>query len=440
MDEEVKKQIAVFRFGVIADLVTARKYSRGELARLLREKSERSWQIPGSDRTRIAQDTIRYWIRLYRRGGGKLEALYPRDREDEGKSRSLGEESALALLKLREELPEAPVPQLIVELRRRKIVGPQQPLSPSTIYRFLHRNGLMYPKDPPAVDRRKFEAEGPNDLWQADALHGPSVLIDGRRRKTYLIAFIDDHSRLIPHGQFYLSEGVEAYLDCLRQAILKRGLPRRLYVDNGAALRSKHLEAVCASLGIALLHSRAYEPAGRGKIERYFLTVRICFLTSCPMDDLPALNRAYGSWLEEGYHNRVHSSTGETPLSRFAKGLECIRPAPRDLEEHFRNTARRRVERDRTVVFQNRLYDAPLSLIGKRVTLLYHEQDLNRIEVQYEGKSFGYLIPTDLSVNSRIRRERPLREQKEPDPGPAPKPPVSTGKLPLSPAKEVRDE
>jgi transposase len=219
MDEEIKKQIAVFRFGVIADLVIGREHSRGELARLVREKSERRWDIPGSSRTHISKGTIRHWIRLYRRGGCKLSALTPQDREDEGRSRTLDAECAAALVKLRGELPEAPVPRLIEELHRRRIVGPQ--ISASAVYRFLHRRGLMYPKDSPAVDRRRFEAEGPNDLWQADALHGPDVTIAGRKRKCYLIAFIDDHSRIIPHGQFYLTEGIDAYLDCLRQALLK---------------------------------------------------------------------------------------------------------------------------------------------------------------------------------------------------------------------------
>jgi transposase InsO family protein len=433
MDEDTKKQIGVFRFGVIADLVTPRQLDRGEWARLIREKSERRWEIPGTNRTRISRSTIGHWIRLYRRGGCKLEALYPQDRGDEGLTRSLDSETAEALIKLRGELPRAPIPRLIEELRRRRIVGPQEPLYPSAVYRFLHRQGLMHPQGPPAVDRRRFEACGPNELWQADALHGPMVTQEGRRRKTYLIAFIDDHSRLIPHGQFYFSEGVESYLDCLRQALLKRGLPRRIYVDNGSALRSHHLEQVCASLGIALIHSRVREPAGRGKIERVFRTVRGNFLSAFQGEGLAALNQAFSHWVDTGYHIRTHSSTGETPMERFSKGLECIRPTPRDLEDHFRKAARRRVERDRAVVFQNRLYEAPVSLIGKRVSLLYHDHDPDRIEICYEGRSYGFLIPTDLVVNTRVRRDRPQESHPHrKDPKPPEPPPITGGRLPLT--------
>jgi transposase InsO family protein len=439
MDEELKKQVAVFRFGVIADFVTPRQLDRGETERLMGEKSARRYEIPGTDRTRISKSTISHWIRLYRRGGCKLEALYPKDREDGGLTRALDSETAESLIKLRGELPRAPIPRLIEELRRRRIVGPAEPLSPSAVYRFLHRQDLMHPGAPPAADRRRFEAESPNELWQGDALHGPMVTVDDRQRKTYLIAFIDDMSRLIPHGQFYLSEGVASYLDCLRQALLKRGLPRRIYVDNGSALRSKHLEQVCASLGIALIHSRVREPAGRGKVERLFRTVRGNFLAAFRGEDLAALNQGFSNWVDTWYHSRIHGSTGQSPIGRFSAGLECIRTAPRDLEEHFRKVARRRVERDRAVVFENRLYEAPVSLIGKRVSLLYHDHDPYRIEICYEGRSYGFLIPTDLVVNTRVRRDRPHeRHPKREDPPPhqPPQPPITGGKLPLNPPQE----
>jgi transposase InsO family protein len=122
----------------------------------------------------------------------------------------------------------------------------------------------MIPVEKSPRDRRKFEAELPNDLWQSDVMHGPMVDVDGRMRKSYLIAFIDDHSRLVPYGGFYLSEGLPSYLDALKWALLKRGLCRKLYVDNGPAFRSKHLEYICACLGIALIHSKPYTPQGRG--------------------------------------------------------------------------------------------------------------------------------------------------------------------------------
>ena len=129
-------------------------------------------------------------------------------------------------------------------------------------------------------------------------------------RKSYLIAFIDDHSRLLPQAEFYLNERLVSWLDAFRKALLTRGLPRRLYVDNGSAFRTKHLERICASLGMALIHTPPYTPQGRGKIERFFRSVRSRFLSICPDNlTLDEINRMFAEWVANNYHTRLHSST-----------------------------------------------------------------------------------------------------------------------------------
>jgi transposase len=218
MDEEQKKQIAVFRFGVIADFVTGARMARGDKRRLIAEKSARRWRIPFSDRTRIGASTIRDWIARYEAGGLRLEALYPRQRSDNGRMRRIDDETAANLLCLRQQMPSATVGRLIETLNQRFLVSAGTHLAPTTVWRFLNRHGLMPSAKAPAVDRRKFEAELPNDIWQSDVMHGPKVMVEGRRRKAYLIAFIDDHSRLIPHAAFYLSENLAAFLSALQQA------------------------------------------------------------------------------------------------------------------------------------------------------------------------------------------------------------------------------
>jgi len=256
------------------------------------------------------------------------------------------------------------------------------------------------------VDRRKFEAELPNDLWQSDVMHGPRVDVNGKMRKSYLIAVIDDHSRLIVHGQFYLSEALVSYLDAFENALAKRGLPRKLYVDNGAAFRSRHLEYISASLAIALIHSKPYQPQGRGKIERFFRTVRGQFLSDFKGQTLNELNDAFESWLSNIYHQRKHSSTKQTPLGRFAANLQCLRAAPDNLHDYFRKVARRKVNKDRSITLNGRLYEAPVALITKRVELLYHDSQPEQIEVKYQNKSFGNLVPVKLNVNCRIKRDK----------------------------------
>jgi transposase InsO family protein len=289
-------------------------------------------------------------------------------------------------------------------MERRKLVMPGAVLTPATVYRFLHREGLLEREAKAPVDRRKFEAELPNDIWQADSMHGPMVTVGDRKRKTYLFAFIDDMSRLIPHAQFYTTERLDSFLDALRFALLKRGLPRKLYVDNGPAFKSTLLAEITASLGIALIHSKPYKPEGRGKVERVFRTIQAQFLSGFKGDSLDDLNQAMDCWLRDVYHQRPHGATGEPPLKRFAASMECIRPAPGDLEDYFRKRARRKAAKDRTVSLNGRLFEAPVPLIGKQLTLLYHDHDPARVEILLEGRSHGFLTPLDLHVNCRVRR------------------------------------
>jgi transposase InsO family protein len=163
-------------------------------------------------------------------------------------------------------------------------------LAPSTVHRLLSRAGLMRKaKDAPTgKDHRRFTFEKAGDLWMSDVMHGPSVLADGRKRKTYLIAFIDDATRVVPYAAFALAENTAAYLPVLKEAVLRRGAPRRLFVDNGAAFRSHQLALACAKLGVTLIHARAYHPEAKGKMERWFRTVRMQLLPLLQPGDLAA--------------------------------------------------------------------------------------------------------------------------------------------------------
>jgi putative transposase len=416
MDLEQKKSIALFRFGVIADLVARTDLEHGEREQLIRELSRRQWQIPFSSKSSISRSTIRGWLRRYRDSGERLESLFPRDREDEGRSRSIDPETELALVNLRRELKAASLPVLMRVARQRKMLPAGFSASLASIYRMFKRHGLDRERVTPQ-DRRRFESEFPNDLWQADCMHGPKVVVEGKLRKSYLFACIDDHSRLIPCARFYLRETVESFQDCLLVALEKRGLPRKLYVDNGPAFRSQRLGYACASLGIALLFATPYSPEGKGKIERWFKTLQTQLLPLLPDScTLEELNRQLEHWIEEEYHQRVHTSTAQKPLQRYLSHLELLRPAPQDLRDHFRLPVRRKVDKDRSVSLDGRSYEAPLGLIGQTITLLVHPEDRSRIEVVHEGRSWGFLVPLNLQVNSRIRRISGRQTELDPSP------------------------
>lgn len=397
MSDKQKKEIAVFRFGVICEFVTGVQLDYGEKAHLLKQKCARKWMIPHSNRTRLSRSTILGWIRQY---NGNIESLYPKGRSDKGNARIIDDGTASLIIKLRIDKPNVTVGTLIKSLQ--KITCEKH--SYASVYRFLKHRGLMNSSHP--EDRRKFEAQNPNDLWQSDVMHGPKVLYQDKMRKTYLIAIIDDHSRLITAAGFYLSENLRTYLKVLEQAFLSRGLPRKLYVDNGPAFRSHHLKYVAASLSIALIHARPYMPQGKGKIERWFRTVRLSFLQEFTGKTLEDLNQAFDRWLNDTYHQKKHSATGQTPFKRFTSAMECIRVAPSDLKDHFRKTARRKVAKDRTITLNGTMFEAPVALIGRHVDVKYHEDTPQKAEVIYKNRSYGFLTLVDLSVNCRVKRHR----------------------------------
>jgi hypothetical protein len=177
-------------------------------------------------------------------------------------------------------------------------------------------------------------------------------------------------------------------------------------VDNGAAFRSRHFEATAALLGIVLIHSRPYKPQGKGKIERWFKTVRSSFLPDYQAGSIEQLNDDIHFWIDQHYHQKIHSATGQTPFARFAAHSECLRCAPADLHDHFRKTVRRRVNKDRSITIDGRLFEAPVGLIGKQVELRYHQEDPDTVEIFDSQQSRGFVRPVDVHVNCRVKRDK----------------------------------
>jgi putative transposase len=340
-DAEYRKALALFRYGLIAEFVHLPAGSRGLYTRL-REKARHEHTIPGSTRTRVAAETLRHWLSEYRRGG--FDALLPKGRSDRGRPRALPQAVADALLTLKDEQPGLSIPQLIRAALDSGAAPADLHIPPSTVHRLLSRAGLMHKQSPEqnAQDRRRFAFAHAGELWMSDVMHGPSVALPGRgRRKCYLIAFLDDATRVVPYCAFTLSENTAAFLPVFKQALMRRGIPQRLYVDNGANFRSQHLALVCAKLGIALIHARPYQPQGKGKMERWFRTARsqlVNRLSSADTESLQALNRRLWAWVEGEYHQAPHRGLEEqTPLDRWAMSADQVRlPGPHiDLDSLF---------------------------------------------------------------------------------------------------------
>lgn len=426
-DSKHRHTVALFRYGLIAEL---HHIKPGDgLYEKLREKALAQHIIPGSTRTRVAAETLRTWLKRYRAGG--FDALMPKPRADRNRPRAIPAAVAEALLELKEQHCALSVPGLIAHARDLGQVPQDLPLARATVHRLLSRAGLLRqdPDAPNANDRRRFAFEHPGQLWMSDVMHGPSVAVAGKgRRKCYLIAFIDDATRVLPYAAFALSESTQAFLTVFKQALLRRGIPARLYVDNGSAFRSHHLALICAKLGIALIHARPYQPQGKGKMERWFRTCRAQFLAHLQPDDtasLDVLNRRLRAYVEGEYHRAPHRGLeGDTPLERWTRGAESVRfPEPGlDLDDLFLFDAQRRVQRDRTVSLHGVVYEVDAALVGEKVTLRYDPAAPpgRPVQVVHLGQPVHLAKPLDAYANCFVRRHRPSSNLQSDTPAPEP--------------------
>lgn len=220
------------------------------------------------------------------------------------------------------------------------------------------------------TNRKHFSYDTVNMLWQGDMSIGPYLVIDGKKTKTFLFAFIDDCSRVVPYAAFTLTEKFEALRNIFKEALIRRGIPKIVYVDNGKIYRSDAFHIACASLGITLTHTKPYDAASKGKIERFFGTVKTRFfplIKHQPPSSLEKLNQRFWQWLEEDYHRKVHASLGMTPLDLFLSQASKVRMVedPASLDPIFLRREQRKVKHDGTISLMGRFLKYLASLWAK---------------------------------------------------------------------------
>jgi putative transposase len=416
MDAKAEK-IALFRYALIAPLVLE-PLPRGELTRRAEEIAARHYDIPASQRTSVCVDTLLDWALRYRQRG--FEALAPQPRQDRGQSRTITPQLADLIERLKRENPYRTGATLLRELALSS--GQNEPaISASTLYRFLKQRGLSERQLLAPLAHKKFEAEHSNQIWQSDMLFGPYVQRSGGGKiQAFLHATLDDASRLIPHAQFYTSQGLDACLDCLRQGIAARGLPVRLYMDNAKIYRSPQLARIAASIGILIVHTPPYQPEGRGKIERYFRSLREQFLNNLDRKQtlsLEELNDRLWAWIDNSYHRSEHRALGTTPLLRWQRDIEHIRQLPpaTDLRLLFFHRLDRVVRRDCTFLLQSRFYEAPAHLAGETIEARFDPLDPATVEVYFQGQPQGIARLVDPVVNGQLPSAKPSKAA-EPQP------------------------
>ena len=394
-----RQEEALWRYSLIRESADPR-LSCGARGALVRSLAARLHAHPSGELRSVGRSTLDDWIRAYRTGG--FAALVPRQRASVPRTpRAL----LLQAETLRRENPARTAAQI-----QRIIAVSNGGAGPSrtTIERHLRRQGLTraaLPGERQAFGR--FEASGPNERWIADCLHGP--MIEGRR--AILFAVLDDHSRAVVGARFAHAESTVRLEGVLRSAFQARGLCEGLYVDNGAPYASRQLAKVCAALGIRLTHSTPGRPQGRGKIERFFRTLRGEVLVELDAHDrqldLSELERVLQAWIEQVYHRRVHSETKATPLERFS-GFTPRYPTAAELREAFLWSETRLVTKTATVSLLGNRYEVDQALVGRKVELRFDPYDLELIEVYYAGRPCGHAVPHVIGRHVHPHAEEPV--------------------------------
>jgi transposase InsO family protein len=404
-EEDPHQRRALARFSAV-NWITQAIQNGLSLSRAVHAAAEQAW----GGRVYSAA-TLEEWYYRYRHGG--FGGLHDRPRHDRGTHRTLDASALQALVNLRREHPQLTLKSLADELVRRDILH-QGAYSLSTLQRRLTQAGL---------DRRSlragagilggptkaFELPLPNMLWMADAMHGPTLrLADGTSQRTFLFSVLDDCSRLCPHAQYYPKERTECFLDTLRRALQTRGVPEKLYTDNGGPFRSHHLQIVCANFQIRLLHARPHHAWSKGKQEKFYQTVQSQFqqaLVFAPAHSLEELNQRFWQWLEGDYHQRVHRALdGQSPSQRFASGLQTLRclPSTTDWERLFLMREKRRVRKDATVSLQGELFEVATVLRGQEILVEYDPIGLERVDVYLGQRHLGRAVRCNKHLNARI--------------------------------------
>lgn len=420
MTDEIRQQIALLRHQIISPVLMGPEVERTEY---FRKQAEKAFEVPGSGVKTFSAWTMRGWLNKYRKHGFK--GLLPKVRSDQGARRKLSAKDEELILERRRECMDMKVAPFYRRLIKVELLG-KPPICQDTLRKLLKDRGMLE-KQAPQTPRRKYEMSHFGELWVGDFMHGPKLAGAARGgreilKKAILLAIIDDYSRLIVGARWSFEETTGAIEQVFKEAVLTYGKPNRLYVDNGPSFSSGYLRLVCAHLGIGLVHSKPYDSPSRGKIERFFRTVRESFLIDAKAKTLNEINESFLVWLREEYHHRHHFGIDCRPIDRYRRSIHDY-PRARvnedQLEEFFLMRITRHVKKDATLSYGKLIYEVPSRFVGKKVEIRYRQDRPREIFLYDNGERVSALKVVDARANAKIYKPKdrdtviPYQEEKK---------------------------
>ena len=398
MDESKKQEaVAIFRYGIIAP---ALHMAKSEKKKYFKELAGKELDVPYYGRKKYGASSFKEWLWRYRTGG--IDNLKPRIRCDKGLPRKISDKILEGAKEIIKECPFLSVSGIYRMLLKHGHARPGD-FSETTLREWIQKYNLRDTAE--KKDRRKFEKENINELWITDFMHGPCIKDGKKKRQLYLCGIIDDHSRMIVGWGWFYQENSIALATALKRAIALYGVPNVLYCDNGKVFKTNYLQLACAKLGIALVHSQPYDSPSRGKIERWFKTVRDKFLAEINPSELSYSEfiNIFTNWIDCSYHKHHHKGIDARPIDKYLKSASAIKVkslSDHEIDNAFLNLIIRTVKNDATISIGGKLYEVPTKYIGKKIELCFPIDQPNNLTLIEDGKPICQIKEVNLVENA----------------------------------------
>ncbi len=389
MNDKANK-IALFRYGLISHVIHSEHQAQS-----FRELASKSHNVPYLGIKKYKAGTFKKWLLLFRKYG--LDGLKPKPRMDKDTFKSISTELENIIKSFISEYVVVSSAQLYRLLLSGGHIS-ESDFSSNTLAKYVKKHSLLTKQE--KTTRKKFEKEHVNELWVSDFMHGPVV----NKKKTYLCCIIDDHSRLITGYGWYYSENSLSLEITLKSAISRYGVPKVLYCDNGSAYISENIQLSCARIGTALVHTKPYDPAAKGKIERFNRTVRQMFMPNADFTNLEVLNKCFADWIERHYNRAKHSTTKESPIDRFVADIAQVkRISENEMQQLFLQRLKRKVKKDSTISLNSKDYEVPSKYISEYIELRFDNSKADEIYLYEDDKPVLRLKAVNLVENASSR-------------------------------------
>jgi len=401
MDKEIREKIALKRYQIISPVLAEPTRAQNEY---FRKQANMTHEFLHYGVKKIGVSTMKSWLRTYRNEG--FGGLKPNPRSDKGRPRRFDEHLINTIAVKCKAYPFWSIQKLYEHLLDQELLG-NPPVHYNTLRRMVKDNGLLSIKTRSDV-RKAYETEAVNDLWVCDFMHGPRVQTGKQSVKAILCATIDDHSRMVVGHAFNASETISSLTVVLKEAFMSYGIPKRLYVDNGPSFSSDLLVRACAMAGISLTHSKPYDSPSRGKIERFFRTVRDRFLSGVQKGiSLEEINEAFWLWLNNDYHHKIHTGINQRPIDRYNVSLEKAsirRLSKSELDNIFLMRHERVVNNDSTISFKGAIYEVPTAYIRQKIEIRHPIDDPEDLYLYDNNIRVGSIKLVNKKENARTFR------------------------------------